>query len=124
MVLKQFWRQWKGEYFLELRDAHHHYSGRTGAVPPSVGDIVLVEDDDKPSCMWRLAKVDILIVGKDGLPRGTVLHVLSHGDLSKTNTRFIPSGGTFGLEPTQFQFVCGLKLHWIRVIYSLTPFFF
>lgn len=80
MVLKQFWRQWKGEYFLELRDAHRHYSGRKGVIPPSEGDIVLVEDDDKPRCMWRLAKVDSMIVGKDGLPRGAVLHVLLRGE--------------------------------------------
>lgn len=49
-MLNQFWR---GEYLLELREAHHRHGGKTDAVPPSVGDIVLVEEEAKPRGLWK-----------------------------------------------------------------------
>ena len=78
-MLNQFWKRWRGEYLLELREAHRHHRGNPDAVPPSVGDIVLVEEEDKPRGLWKLARVTSLITGKDGRPRGAVLHVPSSG---------------------------------------------
>ena len=46
-ILNQFWEWWRGEYLLELREAHHSHGGRPDAVLPSVGDVVLVEEDEK-----------------------------------------------------------------------------
>ncbi len=62
---------------MELRDAHRRHGGKYDAVPPAVGDVVLVEDEDKPQSLWKLARVSRLIVGRDGRPRGAVLHVPS-----------------------------------------------
>ena len=78
-TLNQFWKRWRGEYLLELREAHRHHGGKQGAVPPSVGDIVLVEDEDHPRALWKLARVSSLITGRDGHTRGAVLHVPSSG---------------------------------------------
>ena len=78
-VLNKFWRRWKGEYLLELREAHRRHGGKPSAEPPTIGDIVLVEDEQEPRCLWKLAKVRHLIVGRDGHPRGAVLHVPSSG---------------------------------------------
>ena len=78
-TLNQFWKCWRGEYLLELRDAHRHHGGKSDAAPPSVGDVVLVEDEDKPRGLWKLARVSSLITGRDGHPRGAVLHVPSSG---------------------------------------------
>lgn len=78
-TLNQFWKRWRGEYLLELRDAHRRHGGRLDAIPPSVGDIVLVEDEGKPRGLWQLARVSSLITGRDGHPRGAVLHVPSSG---------------------------------------------
>ena len=50
----------------------------TDAASPSVGDIVVVEEEGQSRCLWRLARIDSLITGKDGRVRGTVLHVLSN----------------------------------------------
>ncbi len=47
-TLNHFWRRWRSEYLLELQEAHRYHGGRPDAAPPSVGDVVLVEDDDKP----------------------------------------------------------------------------
>jgi hypothetical protein len=79
-VLNQFWKRWRGEYLLELRDSHRHHGGRSDAAPPSVGDIVLVGEEGKPRGLWKLARVSKLITGRDGHPRGAVLHVPSGGN--------------------------------------------
>jgi len=78
-TLNQFWARWRNEYLLELRDAHRYYKGRSDAVPPSVGDVVLVEEEDKPRALWKLAKVTGLITGRDGYTRGAILHVPTSG---------------------------------------------
>ena len=76
-MLNQFWKRWRGEYLLELREAHRRHGGKPGAIPPSVGDIVLVEENDKPRGLWKLARVCSLITGRDGYPRGAVLYLPS-----------------------------------------------
>ena len=76
-MLNQFWKRWRGEYLLELREAHRHHGGKPNATLPSVGDIVLVEEEGKPRGLWKLARVSSLITGRDGHPRGAVLHVPS-----------------------------------------------
>ena len=91
-TLNQFLAKWKQEYLLELREAHRYHEGRSDAVSPSVGDIVLVEDDDKPRALWKLAKVTDLITGRDGHTRGAILHVPSggHGVLQRPLQRLYP----------------------------------
>ena len=67
-MLNRLWRRWRAEYLLELRESHRRHGGRPDAVPPSVGDIVLVEDEDRPRGLWKLARVGSLITGRDGHP--------------------------------------------------------
>ena len=75
--LEHFWSRWKKEYRLELRESHHQ-----AEYPPkenncgmiAVGDVVLVH--------WlrgflKLAKVENLIKGADGLTRGATVRVCS-----------------------------------------------
>ena len=77
-VLDKFWRRWRNEYLLELRDSHRYTSGNSSADQSvSVGDIVVVHSDDKPRGFWKLARVKDLITGYDGQVRGAVLKV--HG---------------------------------------------
>ena len=64
---------------MELRESHRHHGGNSNAAPPTVGDIVLVEEEDKPQGIWKLARVTSLIAGKDGHTRGAILHVPSSG---------------------------------------------
>jgi len=43
-LLNQFWKRWKSEYLLKLRDCHHYNIGNPIARPVSIGDVVLVHD--------------------------------------------------------------------------------
>ena len=78
-MLNQFWMRWRTKYLLELREAHHRHGGNPVVVPPLVGDAVLVGEDGTPRGFWKLARVISLITGRDGHPRGAILHVPSSG---------------------------------------------
>ena len=66
-VLADFWRRWHTEYLLELREAlrHHHMSDVTD-IPITVGDIVIIHDENLPRGLWKLGRVEKLMVGTDG----------------------------------------------------------
>ena len=74
-VLNHFWRRWSKEYLLELRDAHRQRSVVGTPNPVKKGDIVLVHDQDRPRGFWKIAQVEKLITGKDGLVRGATLRL-------------------------------------------------
>ena len=59
-----FWKHWKNEYLLELREAHCHNKG-TDAAPVEVGDIVVVQSDSQPKGLWKLVRVEHMIIGRD-----------------------------------------------------------
>ena len=43
-----------------------------------IGDVVIIKDDDKlPQCHWRTAKVDKLVISKDGKVCGAKLSSIS-----------------------------------------------
>ena len=75
-LLNQFWKRWKSEYLLKLRDCHHYNIGNPNARPVSIGDVVLVHDR-QPQCLWQLAKVVETLPGRDGKIRGALLKVAS-----------------------------------------------
>ena len=68
-VLNHFWRCWRQEYLLELRECHRYSRGKESAPTVEVGDVVLLYDDALPR---KLARVQELITGRDGKPRGAV----------------------------------------------------
>ena len=78
-VLNQFWKKWRQEYLLELREAHRCGKKSTDKSPISVGTIVLVHDD-KPRGFWRTARVNQLLTSKGGLMRGAVVRITSGRD--------------------------------------------
>ena len=80
-VLNQFWKRWKEEYLLELRDTHHCNKPNSAAIHISVGDVVVVYDE-KPRGYWKLARVEEVIPGRDGQIRGAVVRVISGGNTS------------------------------------------
>ena len=47
-MLNHFWKRWRQEYLLELRNAHRQAKANTLATPIAVGDIVLVHDEGLP----------------------------------------------------------------------------
>ena len=76
-VLNHFWRRWRQEYLLELREHHRYSRGKESASTVEIGDIVLLHDDALPRSFWKLARVLELITGQDGKTRGAVVKVPS-----------------------------------------------
>ena len=74
-VLNHFWRRWRQEYLLELRECHRYSKGKESVSAVEVGDIVLLHDDALPRSFWKLARVQELITGRDGRTRGAVIKV-------------------------------------------------
>ena len=62
----QFQARWRFEYLTSLREYHRTTGNNSQQVKP--GDIVLVYDDS-PRNTWKLAIVEELMTGKDGLVR-------------------------------------------------------
>lgn len=76
-VLNHFWRRWSREYLLELRDTHRQRNTKNSQKSVEAGDLVLVRNQDHPRGFWKMARVQSLITGKDGVVRGAALKVTS-----------------------------------------------
>ena len=64
----------KEEYLLKLREGHRH-RGTVEEGKIAVGDMVIVQAEDKPRGFWKFARVEEIIVGQDGLVRKAVVRV-------------------------------------------------
>ena len=64
LLLQQFWYRWKHEYLTSLREFHRNTGTNTQTIKK--GDVVLVHDES-PRSTWKLAVVEDLIEGGDGL---------------------------------------------------------
>jgi hypothetical protein len=87
-TLEHFWKRWKSEYLIGLRETHKA-SGRTTDPCISIGDVVVVHDDSKKRGFWSLGKVEELIHGTDGHVRGAVLSTYVGGNQTKFLRRSI-----------------------------------
>ena len=90
LTLNKFWQRWRSEYLIELRNSHRYHGGRTDATPPSVEDVVMIHEDDKPRGLWRLGRITKLIIGKDGHVRGAVLRVSGDRTLQRPIQKLFP----------------------------------
>ena len=74
-ILDHFWQRWKREYLTELRESHRfaHKETATNLKPVSIGDIVLIHDEDHPRIFWKMGKIEDLIKGADGVVRGAIV---------------------------------------------------
>ena len=75
MILSHFWKRWRAEYLLELRNAHNQLKKTAGSRAVSVGDLVLVHDETHPKSYWKMGKVERLLMSKDGQSRGAEVRV-------------------------------------------------
>ena len=66
--LNHFWRRWRREYLAGLRETHRLQSQDKSSV--NVGDIVVVHEDNTKRGLWKIAVIEGLIIGKDGVVRG------------------------------------------------------
>ena len=63
-VLNHVWHRWSRTYWIQESLNVKHLR------PIMVGDVVLLEDQDKPQGFWKLARVKKLLAGKDEKARG------------------------------------------------------
>ena len=98
-VLNHFWKRWSKEYLLELRETHRQRSVRGTSAPVKPGDVVLVHNQDHPRGFWKVAQVEKLITGRDGLVRGAALRLPSKNGQLTTLQR--PIQLLYPLEITQ-----------------------
>ena len=75
----RFWKRWRWEYLLELRESPSYHHGHASPSQVSVGDDVIVHSDSQPRGFWRLRRVEEVLVGKDEKIRGAVLRMAGEG---------------------------------------------
>ena len=63
-ILRDFQTRWHHEYLTSLRD-HHRASGSNNQSVKK-GDVVIVHDETS-RMTWKLAVIEDLIIGRDGL---------------------------------------------------------
>ena len=71
-----FWKRWRREYLTDLRE--HHRGKKESQNKVSIGDVVLVQEDNTKRSNWKMGKVLEQIVGKDGVVRGAKLRLITN----------------------------------------------
>ena len=87
-LLDHFWKRWKGEYLLELREAHRdRNSTQSSKESIRINDIVVVHDENRSRGLWRVGRVVDLVRGNDGIVRGAKVRVAESGKKPTTIRR-------------------------------------
>jgi len=76
-VLDHFWKRWRQEYLLSLRDCHRYSKGNDVKRKLAVGDVVVLYEEGTRRGFWKLAKVETLIWGSDDQVRGAIIRIPS-----------------------------------------------
>jgi hypothetical protein len=77
--LTNFGTDGQKEYLLELRESHHNTSQNSLSQEISVGEMVLVHQDNQRRGSWKLGKVEKLIKGDDHKVRSAIVKVNGEG---------------------------------------------
>ena len=79
-IMEHFWKRWRTEYLLQLRECHRYSMGVKSLTPQhglSQGDIVLVHNEKHPRGFWKLARIERLLEGPNKKIRGAVIRIPS-----------------------------------------------
>jgi len=82
--MQHFWKRWRNEYLVELRNAHRYFGRDDASRAASIGDEVVLHEEDQPRGKWRVGKILDIIVGSDSCIKGAVVQVRSKGGKSTT----------------------------------------
>ena len=69
-LLDHFWKRWSNEYLVSLRRS---LRGKETTTPPSIGDVVVLHDDNLRRQAWRIGRITKLLPSKDGKIRACEL---------------------------------------------------
>ena len=100
-TLDSFWKRWRKEYLLELREAHRHYRS-SGTPQIIVGDVVVVHAENQPRSQWKLGVIERLLPGADGEVQAASVRVTNDGR-SSTLCRPIQYLYSFEVRDSQDQ---------------------
>ena len=78
-ILKNFWKKWRKDYLIDLREHHRDKVERSGKIKISLGDIVTVHEEGLKKGFWKIGRIENLIKGQDDLVRGAELRISSRG---------------------------------------------
>ena len=90
--LKQFWKIWRNEYLLSLRERGqiwHKKSKGALAQVPKIGDVVLFKEK-LPWGQWKVGRINKLIKGRDQLVRSAKVMISSKKLLSRALNMLYP----------------------------------
>jgi len=96
IVIKHFWSRWKNEYLTALRETHRTTGNNAQQI--NIGDVVLVHDDTA-RVNWRLAVIESLNKGEDGLVRSANIRTTT-GRTNRPIARLYPLEVTAADQPT------------------------
>jgi len=85
-VVRHFWTRWKREYLTALRETHKITGTNEQRI--KVGDVVLIHDET-PRIKWRLAVIESLNKGADGLVRSADIRTTT-GKTNRPIARLYP----------------------------------
>ena len=85
-VFQHFWNRWSKEYLHSLQERHKWKRTSSNI---SVGDLVLVKEDNLPPLKWRMGRVLIVHPGKDHLVRVVTIKT-ALGELQRPIVKICP----------------------------------
>lgn len=80
-TLAHFWGRWRKEYLANLREFHKTKRARQSKAVIQVGDVVTVYEEGKKRNEWKLAVIEELVRGRDGVVRGAKIRVITKGKI-------------------------------------------
>ena len=86
IIIKHFWSRWRNEYLTALRETHKTTGNNEQQV--NIGDVVLVHDDSA-RVNWKLAVIESVNKGADGLIRSANIRMAT-GRTNRPIARLYP----------------------------------
>ena len=77
-VRDHFWNRWRREYLTDLRE-YHRGKCESQVRTVSIGDVVIVFEENVKRGLWKIGKVEEVIWGRDGVVRGAKVKVMTKG---------------------------------------------
>ena len=90
-LVDDLWRRWQREYLTTLR-SFHEVRQQHASTKFRIGDVALLQEEVRPRHMWKRARIEQLIQGRDGKIRTVVLRTLEGTKITRPIQLVIPLG--------------------------------
>ena len=75
--MESFWKRWRNEYLLSLREFHHCKPQNQRQATVKKGDVLLIKDENVSRGKWKTTVVGELIESNDGEIRGASVRLVN-----------------------------------------------